>query len=247
MALNAVLSDVHGNLQALEAVFEEIDQLGCDQVYALGDLVGYGARSNECLELIKARGVRCLRGNHDREAAAAVGRGDFNEQAWAAIEYTRGVLTEENRVFLKSLPETIRIGADVLMVHGSFDDPDRYIEGPMGAMMTADQLFQIEGAGLCFFGHTHIPMAADQGGVLPFYNGEVAWSPGRRLMLNPGSVGQPRDQSSKASFLIWDDEAMSFDFKRVAYDVTGAQEDILGAGLPEWLAVRLGRRSFSHS
>ena len=241
MALNAVMSDVHGNLQALEAVFERIDQLGCDRVYSLGDMVGYGARPNECLDLMRMRGVNCLRGNHDRVVISDEEWGDYNYHAWQGILYTREVISKENREFLGSLNDTIRIGDDVLMVHGAFDDPDRYMVGIRGIVGEAGELFRREGEGVCFFGHSHHAVAGDQFGVLDWVGKTVRWRPGGRLMLNPGSVGQPRDYSSEASFLVWDDERADFRFEMVGYDVGGAQRDILEVGLPEWLASRLDR------
>jgi len=239
MCLNAVLSDIHGNVQALEAVLTQVDDLGCEHVFCLGDTVGYGASPNECLELLRDRGARCLMGNHDAAVAGMIKPVCFNPSARAGIEYTQEVLTPANFNYLRSFPEQIRVGDDVLMVHGAPDDRDRYIFGSWDAMKTAAELLINEGPGICFYGHTHQRSIVDAIDVHEFADGLVRGDANLRTVINPGSVGQPRDGNPDAAFVVWDTEQLEFQFFRARYDIAASQDLIVNAGLPEWLAVRL--------
>jgi predicted phosphodiesterase len=230
MSVNAVLSDIHGNIQALEAVLDQAVELGCKKIYVLGDIVGYGANPNECIDLLRSWNAQALLGNHDAAVAGLDGDDCFNFAAREGVAYCRKVLTNENMAWLRNLPGQLRPCPDVLMVHGSPWDRDEYLSGPWAPTVAADRLMAQEGSGLCFFGHTHLPVIARS----------RSGRPDVRVMVNPGSVGQPRDRCHDASFAVWEDAEDSVDIVRVGYDIEGAQGAIVDAGLPRWLGERLG-------
>ena len=239
----AVLSDIHGNLPALERVLEEIGRAGVEGILCLGDVVGYGAFPNECCEKLRELGATVVRGNHD-EAAVRPGKEMwFTAAARACILWTREVLTEENKLFLANLKPRLRVD-DMTMCHGSYLDPDFYTTTPREAMLT----FRVLDTPVCLYGHTHyaewfeyrpgeddLPMEfpATQGG-------EVEMREGVLYMINPGAVGQPRDGNPRAAFGIIDLDARRFEFHRVEYDIRRAQNAIIEAGLPQAMAARLG-------
>ena len=235
----AVLSDVHSNLEALDAVLSAADGFGCERVLVLGDLVGYGADPDAVIARLADRGAVTIAGNHD---LAAVGRFDatwFNEVAAAAIAWTTETMEPATRSFLNGL-EPRRDEPDALLVHGSVRDPAAEY---LLTIPDAEASFALAPFGVAFFGHTHLPTAfrSDENGrvsgwVLPSET-PVELETGSRFMLNPGSVGQPRDRDPRASFLVWEDgRAIGH---RVAYDVEKAAAKIRAAGLPRWLADRL--------
>ncbi len=237
----AVLSDIHSNLAALEAVASDLPAV--DQVWVLGDIVGYGPQPNEVIATLQAMGARSVLGNHDGAAIGTVDAGDFNLDARAAIEWTAGVIDANARAYLASLPE-IRRDGDLTAVHGSPRAPVwEYITGPSVAAANFDA-FQSR---LCLFGHTHLPV------IYRDIDGEVestAGMPGdrvelegRRALLNPGSVGQPRDGLPDAAYAILEtgdspsEDAISF--HRVRYDIDQTQRLMREIGLPPRLAERL--------
>ncbi|MDY6931769.1 MAG: metallophosphoesterase family protein [Halobacteriota archaeon] len=232
-----LISDIHGNLEALEKVLESITKLN-HPILCLGDIVGYGASPNECIELVREYEIRCVLGNHD---AAAIGKIDtvwFNGRARLAAEWTARNLSEDGRTFLENLKTEMRFGR-ALLVHGSPMDP---ISEYVGNTYVADEVFHFVEDELIILGHTHVPLSfADtkdriiardylHGGSLKIDS---------RCILNPGSVGQPRDGNPMASYAILDLSEMEFFVHRVYYDVKKAASKILSAGLPESLAERL--------
>ncbi|MBI4362616.1 MAG: metallophosphoesterase family protein [Euryarchaeota archaeon] len=232
-----VISDVHGNLEALRAVLGDMGPV--DLLLCLGDVVGYGAQPNEVIRLLRERGAVVLRGNHE-EGVLTGETGWFNEWAAEAIRWTRTVLTPESRAHLEGLPLRWegRLGERTIgAVHGSFRDPlYEYVVG----LSTARACFEAAPQEALLVGHTHRAVAYTfredrlewglypEGGVHPLRD---------RVLLNPGSVGQPRDGNPRASYGIL--EGDTFHVKRVEYDIAGAQEKIRRAGLPEFLAGRL--------
>ncbi|MBC7287359.1 MAG: metallophosphoesterase family protein [Armatimonadetes bacterium] len=238
----AVISDVHGNLPALERVLEAIEREGVDRVLCLGDVVGYGASPNDCCERLREIDAIVVRGNHD-EAAIRPGKEMwFTAAARACIVWTREVLTEENRQFLMQLKPRVDVDGLVLC-HGSFLDPDFYTTTPREAMLT----FRVMTTQICLFGHTHfaewfeyrpghddLPLEfyATHGGVLQI-------DPDALFMINPGAVGQPRDGNPRAAYAILDVEERRVEFRRIDYDIARAQRAILEAGLPQAMAARL--------
>lgn len=218
----AVISDIHANLEAFLSVLAEIDSLRPDAVICLGDIVGYGADPNACADIIRERNIPSVTGNHDAAAAGVTEPWNFNEAAREAVLWTRGELTDENREFLAGLPDRIET-EDFLAVHGAISDPDKYIL----SFRDAEPEFGLMGDyRLCFFGHTHVPADHRSPG-----------GPERRL-VNPGSVGQPRDRDPRAAFLVYDTES-GIERRRAEYDIRPAQRKIIGSGLDPQLAERL--------
>ena len=235
----AVVSDVHGNLRALETVLAAADAAGVDEVWCLGDVVGYGAKPNECCELVRARTAICLAGNHDLVVVGTLGLEEFSHDAADAAGWSRERLTEENRAYLAGLP-SIAERDGTLLVHGSPRDPvwEYVLSGEAAVAALA-----ATAAPLVLVGHSHVPLdlrladARLEGG-LAAAGEEVALDSGR-LLLNPGSVGQPRDGDPRAAWLLLDLGARRAVFERTEYDVAATQAEIREAGLPELLAARL--------
>ena len=236
----AVISDVHGNLHALEAVLSQIERERPDAVWCLGDLVGYGPRPNECCDLVRARTDLCLVGNHDLLALGkTVLEDDFNPDAAEAGRWTRDVLGTSTRHFLDRLEPAARTdGAELF--HASPRDPvwEYVLSGE-----TALSAFELTSAPVVLVGHSHVPLTVvlgggDVDGGLAPDGTEVMLSAGRHL-LNPGSVGQPRDGDPRAAWLLLDLASGLASFRRVEYPLEQTQAEIRQAGLPESLAARL--------
>jgi diadenosine tetraphosphatase ApaH/serine/threonine PP2A family protein phosphatase len=243
-----LLSDIHANLEALEACLAAAPPF--DLVANLGDIVGYGASPNEVVEHSRALGKIFVRGNHDKAATGLIDLEDFNPMAASSALWTRDQLTPEHHKWLQALPQgplALEGFPDVNLVHGSPGDEDAYIVSVGDALVPLLALT----TQLTFFGHTHL-----QGGF--FANGSSAdgfrpeyrtvgqaesvslqLRPGARYMINPGSVGQPRDGDWRAAFALFDTEAQIVHFHRVPYNLKTAQERILSANLPTRLATRL--------
>lgn len=237
----AVLSDIHANLPALEAVVSDLPSV--DQVWVLGDTVGYGPQPNEVITTLQAMGARAVLGNHDGAAIGMVDAKDFNPDARTAIEWTAETIDANTRAYIATLPEVRRDG-DLTAVHGSPRDPIwEYITGPDVAAANLDAF----DTRLCLFGHTHLPVAyrAVDGRVEGTHGlpGEPMRLNGARALLNPGSVGQPRDGMSGAAYAILDTngnpDTDTFEFRRVRYDIDRTQRLMREVGLPGRLAERL--------
>jgi predicted phosphodiesterase len=238
----AVLSDIHANLPALEAVAADLPPV--DEVWVLGDTVGYGPQPNEVIAMLQGMGARSVLGNHDGAAIGTVDVAYFNPDARAAIEWTAAALDANARSYLAALPE-VRADGELTAVHGSPRDPIwEYITGPA---IAAANLGAFE-TRLCLFGHTHLPVAfrAIDSGIdatigLP---GTEARLGSERAMLNPGSVGQPRDGLRDAAYAVLElngsPEDDAFEFRRIAYDIDRTQRLMREAGLPMRLMERLG-------
>jgi predicted phosphodiesterase len=237
----AVLSDVHANLAALEAVASDLPAV--DQVWVLGDIVGYGPHPNEVIATLQAMGARSVLGNHDGAAIGTVDASYFNPDARTAIEWTATVIDPNARAYIASLPEVRRDG-EVTAVHGSPRDP---IWEYITSTSIAAANFDAYETRLCLFGHTHLPMVfrAVDDAVEPTVGipGEQVALGGARALVNPGSVGQPRDGMPQAAYAILDvGEAGADDtveFRRVRYDVDRTQRSMHDLGLPPRLAERL--------
>ncbi len=238
-----VLSDIHANLQALDAVLAAVTRRDVDRVLLLGDVVGYGANPNGVIERVIALAPDALiRGNHDKVAAGVEPPDTFNAAARYAAMWTLAHLTPAHRDWLASLPRGPVVVDQMELCHGSPGDEDEYIFEPA----TAEEALRAARAPLCFFGHTHVQVgyrlsAGSLGMILPEADAatEVVLEPGLRYLINPGSVGQPRDGDPRAGYAVYDSEAGVVRLHRVGYDIAGAQADILAAGLPEALAHRL--------
>jgi len=236
-----IISDIHGNLTALDTVLEDA-KADYDTVWCLGDLVGYGPDPNECVERVRALpNLVCLVGNHDKAAIGGIDINAFNIDARMAIAWTQRALTEETRDYLNNLPER-EIHGHYTLVHASPRQPvweyilDRH---------TAEQNFAYFNTMFCLVGHTHIPvryiaMDGDVVDMRPNYDELLELGP-ERLIINPGSVGQPRDSNPDSSYAILDFEKQVWEYRRVPYDVLETQRRMTEQGLPSRLIARLQR------
>ncbi|MGI8829191.1 MAG: metallophosphoesterase family protein [Candidatus Limnocylindria bacterium] len=237
----AVLSDIHANLPALEAVRADLGAV--DQVWVLGDIVGYGPQPNEVISTLQSMGARSVLGNHDGAAIGTVDPAYFNADARAAIEWTAGVIDANARSYLATLPEVRRDG-ELTAVHGSPRDPIWEYITSTGIAAANFEHFESR---LCLFGHTHLPIAYlltnDAIEARPGLPDEVVQVGPARALLNPGSVGQPRDGLPDAAYGILEmgdsvDEA-TMSFHRVRYEIDRTQRMMRDVGLPARLAERL--------
>jgi diadenosine tetraphosphatase ApaH/serine/threonine PP2A family protein phosphatase len=239
-----ILSDIHANLEALEAVLAAAPPEQYDRLLVLGDIVGYGADPNAVTERVRAlKPHAVIRGNHDKVAAGVESAEGFNQAARFAAMWTLNQLTPENRDYLVQLPVGPLVVDEVEICHGSPDDEDEYVFEPV------DAIESLRGTQrpLCFFGHTHVAIGYWMS--LTTFDVIVSASEGdtaielelgeRRYMINPGSVGQPRDGDARAAWAEYDSSTNIVLLRRVAYDFASAQAKIVRAGLPEGLAKRL--------
>ena len=238
----AVLSDVHGNLHALETVLADLEREGPDRVVFLGDAVGYGAFPNECVARLQEVAEILLLGNHDYAVLNPAERTVFNPYARQAIEWTDRHLTPETRAVLQQLPLTAALEPGVCAVHASPHNPLEwlYILQPEQAQVQ----FRFFEGWLCLFGHTHVPVVyreaqRPEAEVLLLGEGSLTLPPDGRFLVNPGSVGQPRDGDPRASYLLLDTDRWHLEIRRLPYPVEKAQQAIRAAGLPGFLADRL--------
>lgn len=240
----AVLSDVHANLEALSAVLRVADLARPDAVVCLGDLVGYNADPEACVAAVLDRASASVRGNHDKAVAGLMGLEWFNPTAAEAARWTRRALGSEALGRLARLPAgPVAMPGGVLLCHGTPHDEDEYLvsEAAMAESFRTLQRDHPE-ARWCLHGHTHAPLAVElKGGrIRRLPAGPVRFEASARYLLNPGSVGQPRDGNPRASFGILDTSHGIWRVVRVRYDIAGAQGKISAARLPAELAARLG-------
>ena len=231
----AVLSDIHANIEAFQAVVKDFENQA-DRILNLGDIVGYNASPNECIKLARDIGMDSIFGNHDQAACNLAFADNFNLFARNAILWTRKILTHENIQFLNDLEKNHHLSWG-LACHGSPDDTSSYIALPFQARATLKRMKKgIWGQiNVCLFGHTHkrkVWRMDVRGKVAPL-NGD------ERYLLNPGSVGQPRNGDPRSSYFIFDTETNTVSFKLVKYNVASTIKKITKANLPEFLAKRL--------
>lgn len=238
-----VLTDIHANLQALDAVLAAAPRRDFDRLLILGDVVGYGADPNPVVERVRAlEPDLVIRGNHDKVAAGVEPADGFNHAARYAAMWTLDHLRPDYREWLESLPRGPLVFEDVEVCHGSPDDEDEYIFEPVDAV----EALRGTRKPLCFFGHTHVQvgywMSAEAFDlILPESDGvtEIPLAADRRYLINPGAVGQPRDGDPRAGYATYDSDERVVRLYRIDYDVAAAQAAISAAGLPEGLARRL--------
>lgn len=234
----AILSDIHGNLEALDAVLADADPRA-DAFLCLGDIVGYGADPVACIERVAERVQAVVAGNHEHGVAGLLDLGWFNARARAAAEWTRRCLDDDHRTWLATRPLVLEIDGATL-VHASPADPAEW-----DYLVSAEEGYEVFAAfatRVCFVGHSHRPGAWSVGSSGSWHDpgmAEIALEPGRRYLVNVGSVGQPRDRDPRAAYALWDVEDHRVTIKRVPYDLATAQRKILAAGLPSPLAERL--------
>jgi predicted phosphodiesterase len=236
----AVISDIHGNLHALEAVLESIDADAPETVWCLGDLVGYGPRPNRCCALVAERAELCLIGNHDLGVLGRLDLDEFSPDAAASARWTAEVLSDESRAYLEPLePQAVR--EDVELYHASPRDP--IWEYVLSAML-ADLCLTAQPERIALIGHSHVALSFDRqegspaSGTTRKEGTELDIATGQWL-INPGSTGQPRDGDPRAAWLMLDTGAWTATYRRAEYDIAGAMAAIRAANLPESLAERL--------
>lgn len=233
-----VISDIHGNLQALEAVLLDMGEV--DQYWCLGDVVGYGPEPNECVQVLLDLDHVVVMGNHDAAAVGVLSPRDFNGEARRALQWTARELKREHAAYLKAAPKHLPRN-EILLVHGSPRDPLwEYVTSPD----QAGEIFAATDASYTFVGHTHVPLVFVLG-----RDGTVGYGTPRdkmllrlesdRLIVNAGSVGQPRDGDPRAAYAIVDSADMTVEFHRVSYDVAETQRRMRQVGASEWLTERL--------
>jgi diadenosine tetraphosphatase ApaH/serine/threonine PP2A family protein phosphatase len=235
----AIITDIHANIEALTVVLDDIDARNITEIVCLGDLVGYNANPNECVEEIRARNIPCLMGNHDAVACGIEDPWGFNEVAQHAAMWTRRTLTDDNIEFLRETPPNQLVSGGFLGVHGSPQDRDLYL---FSWAEVHEQFKYLDAFGVssCFFGHTHFPGIFSEHEVcyVDETNGFTLDGTGR-FFINPGSVGQPRDNDPRAAYVVFNTETMRVQFIRLEYDIPTAAEKIKSSGLRQFLADRL--------
>ena len=235
----ALISDVHGNLEALSSVARSIHNEGAEKVVFLGDIVGYGANPNECIDMLREITKELIAGNHDMASAGKTSIRNFNPLAKEAIEWTRNKLTKNNMDFLSSLPlkkET----QTTIYVHSSPYCPEDW--NYVSDVQDAGRQFKAFAKHACFIGHSHFPKIftkTSSGEILQLKKSQIKLREGFRYIINTGSVGQPRDGNPLSSYGIYDTEKKEYRLVRVQYDISMAKNKIIAAGLPAFLAKRL--------
>lgn len=238
-----ILSDIHGNLEALQSVLREVRSIKIDKYIVLGDLVGYGADPNEVVDCVgKLSPIAAIRGNHDRVAAGLSDDHSFNYTARNAARWTRRKLSRKNRDYIASLPQgPVEVDGLFDIAHGSPWDEDYYIL----QWWQAQAVFMQSDRQVTFIGHTHVPIIWSlgdgklEGEAIPDKYYEYSLEESKRYLINPGSVGQPRDGNPRASLAIFDTDEMKMQFFRIEYDIKSVQAKIRQAGLDGYLADRL--------
>lgn len=247
MARILIISDLHANAEAFDACLNAAPAY--DQVWNLGDLIGYGASPNEIIDISRRIGDTFVRGNHDKACSGVVEPHDFNAAAAMSALWTRDQLTPEHLEWVRALPAgpITCNGFPAQLSHGSPLDEDHYLIDVVDGCQTLAEVDM----GLSFFGHTHIQGGfAESDGkcfrIIPDYDSgteleqwKFEMEPAAEYLINPGSIGQPRDGDPRAAFALWDSQEHSIAYYRVPYDISSAQDRIRKAGLPEWLANRL--------
>lgn len=238
----AIISDIHGNLEAFLNIVDKIETLGVDQVICLGDVVGYGASPNECCEICQKLCDKVIMGNHDAAVVNLLSTNHFNPIAQKAVEWTKNILTQENRDYLQNLSK-IFIQQKAVYIHGSLMDPYNYIYGTPEAQDNIEILKQnYKNQSRSFFGHTHYKVLYEEEKDIFFPESEKEYilKADKIYLANPGSIGQPRGgMTTEASFCLYDDQEETLIFYEIPYNIEKAANKILKAGLPYALANRL--------
>ena len=233
----AVIADIHANMEAFEVVLADTKEQKCTHYCCVGDVVGYNANPKECLDIVRAMGMPVVKGNHDEYCSSEEDLEGFNPHAAEAVSWTRKQLSQEDRQWLRDL-KYVRLVASFSMVHATLDGPQRW--GYVFDKLAAAASFTYQNTSVCFFGHTHVPVAfvrdsMVRGGTYSKFRVE----PGKKYFVNVGSVGQPRDGNPKAAYVIYDLPQQTIELRRLDYPIAEAQRKIRAAGLPERLADRL--------
>jgi predicted phosphodiesterase len=233
----AIFSDIHSNLEALEAVLQHSEERAATHYVCLGDVVGYNANPHECVQRVREMDCPIVKGNHDEQASLTESSRDFNELAEHAIEWTRANLNSDDKEWLRDLRMERQV-RDFTIVHATLDTPAQW--GYVFNNLDAAASFTYQHTSICFFGHTHVPTAfVREDGVRRLNSEQLRIDPGRKYFINAGSTGQPRDGDWRAAYCIYDSDKNVVELHRVKYDLDSAQKKIIKAGLPRLLAERL--------
>ena len=233
----SVFSDIHANLEALKAVLQDAKENAVTHFVCLGDVVGYNANPHECVEIVRDMDCPIVKGNHDEQASLIESSRDFNELAEHAIAWTRENLTDDDKEWLRDMRLQRQV-RDFTIVHATLDTPAQW--GYVFNNLDAVASFTYQHTTVCFFGHTHVPMAfIRDDGVRRVNVDQLSIDAGKKYFINAGSVGQPRDGDWRAAYCIYDTDKNVVEQRRVKYDLQTAQKKIVKAGLPELLAHRL--------
>lgn len=234
----AIISDIHANIEAFTSVLAKIDEMGVDQTLCLGDVVGYNAAPNECVDIIRERNIPTILGNHDSVACGLEEPWGFNPVALQAALWTRDQLNKDNLEWIRSLPDILHAG-DFVAVHGAPNNHNTYIFNWEDILPHLGFLKE-HSVNLCFIGHTHSPGIFSADGVYTIDDdGKFALGEDKGFFINAGSVGQPRDGDPRAAFGVYDTATRVFEQVRIVYPVEMAAQRVLEAGLPPFLAERL--------
>lgn len=233
----AIIADIHANLEALEAVLADARAQQVTHYACLGDVVGYNANPKECLDIIRGMRMPCVKGNHDEYCSTNGPLEGFNPAAAQAVEWTRRQLSEEDRQWLRDL-KYMRLVTSFSIVHATLDAPQRW--GYVFDKLAAAASLTYQNTSVCFFGHTHVPVAFVRDSVVRGGSySKFKVEPGKKYFVNVGSVGQSRDGVPKATYVIYDLDNQTIELRRLDYDIAKAKAKILAAGLPKRLAERL--------
>lgn len=233
----AILSDLHANLEATQAVLADARERDCTEFVCLGDIVGYNADPRECIEIVQKMQCPVVKGNHDEQASLPGSSRGFNALAEAAINWTRQQLSEADKQWLENLPLTRQV-RDFTIVHSTLDSPGQWYYVFNG--VEAGASFSHQRTTVCFFGHTHVAGAfVHNDGVKRIRVNQLTIEEPKKYFINVGSVGQPRDGDWRAAYCIYHVENNVVEQRRVKYDLATAQKKIIQAGLPRLLAERL--------
>ena len=233
----ALIADIHSNLEALEVVLNDAKEQKCTHYACVGDVVGYGANPKECLDIIRNMGMPVVKGNHDEYCSSEEDLEGFNPHAAEAVNWTRKQLSKEDRAWLRDF-KYIRLVASFSMVHATLDGPQRW--GYVFDKLAAAASFTYQNTAVCFFGHTHVPVAFVRDSMVRggTYS-KIRVEPGKKYFVNVGAVGQPRDGNPKSGYVVYDLTEGTIELRRLDYDIAKAQKKIIEAGLPQRLADRL--------
>jgi predicted phosphodiesterase len=233
----AIIADIHANLDAFQVVLADIKEQKCTHYACVGDVVGYGPNPKECLKIVRDMGMPCVKGNHDEYCSIDEQLDGFNPHAAEAVNWTRLQLTPDERQWLREL-KYFRMVTSFSMVHATLDGPQRW--GYVFDKLAAAASFTYQNTGVCFFGHTHVPVAfirdtVVRGGTYSKFKVD----PSKKYFVNVGSVGQPRDNNPKAAYVVYDMNEGTIELRRLEYDIAAVQKKIIDVGLPARLAERL--------
>ena len=234
----AILGDIHANLEGLRAVLKDAAEQGVDKYVCVGDVVGYNSNPVECLEIIRNIACAVVRGNHDHYCAYDDDLSGFHPLAADVVDWTRKKLSKDDRRYLQSLEYTMPVDGFTI-VHSTLDTPEMW--GYVFDPLEAEANFAYQTTPVCFFGHTHVPLAFEKSnGIRSGLYKRVSVTVGKKYFINVGSVGQPRDGDPRAAYVVYDKETGEIELRRIEYDITLTQQKIIEAGLPTRVAARLG-------